>query len=31
MVEKLFKYFVEKIYAEVVSYNRLHRKTSSIE
>lgn len=31
MVEKLFKYFVEKIYAEVVSYNKLHRKTSDIE
>lgn len=31
MVEKLFKYFVEKIYAEVVSYNKLHRKTSNTE
>lgn len=31
MVEKLFRYFVEQIYAEVVSYNRLHGKASDIE
>lgn len=31
MVEKLFRYFVEQIYAEVISYNRLHGKASDME
>lgn len=31
MIAKAFKFFVEKIYAEVVSYNKLHGKTSNTE